>query len=72
MAHCDDPDIYEDPVPSDAELDYRDEMTQLDELTQIINTVSHPEYLMPRRTRLRVPSGPYRVLSAAEKDTIAA
>ena len=71
MAHCDEvgPFDAEYHAPEE-ELDYRDEMQALEEITQVINTVSNPEYLMPRRIRLRVPSGPYRILSNAEKDTI--
>ena len=38
--------------------------------TMLMREVTAPSYVMPRRIRSRIPSGPYRILSADELATI--
>ena len=42
-----------------------------DSMNRVVAEVTSPAYVMPRRIRLRVPSGPYRILTKAEKRTMA-
>ena len=41
-----------------------------DSMNRLANEVTSPNYVMPRRIRLRVPSGPYRVLDSEEKEVL--
>ena len=41
-----------------------------DSMNMVAADVTSCSYVMPRRIRLRVPSGPYRILTKAEKDTL--
>ena len=62
----DDPDIY----ATEEECEDHAETSALDATNCLITTVTCVDYQMPRRVRSRLPSGPYRILSEAEKDTI--
>ena len=62
----DDPDLY----ATEEECDEHAETSALDATNCLITTVTCVDYQMPRRVRCRLPSGPYRILSVAERDTI--
>lgn len=56
---------------SEDELDEREAAASADDTLQLVNLITHPEYVMPRRIRSRMPSGPYRICSEDELDLIA-
>ena len=72
-AKNDEPGMFEaDYEASDDELNQREADAAADETLQLVNLITHPEYVMPLRIRSRMPSGPYRVCTEEELDFIAA
>ena len=66
LTQQDDPDLY----ATEEEVDDHAETAELDATNCLITEVTSVDYQMPRRLRCRMPSGPYRILSDSEKDTI--
>ena len=66
LTQQDDPDLY----ATEDEMIEHAESAELDATNCLITTVTCVDYQMPRRLRCRLPSGPYRILSESEKDTI--
>ena len=67
----DEPGMFEESyAESEEELEEQVEAAINDSMNRIASDVTSPSYVMPRRIRLRVPSGPYRVLTKAEKETM--
>ena len=64
--------MFEDEyAKTNEELESQVESAINDSMNRLASDVTSPSYVMPRRIRLRVPSGPYRILTAVEKATIA-
>ena len=55
---------------TDAELEAQVTSEVNDSMNRIAADVTSPEYVLPRRIRLRVPSGPYRILNSEEKEIL--
>ena len=55
---------------TEEELDDHAEDSELDATNCLITTVTSIDYQMPRRQRIRIPSGPYRRVTQEERDTI--
>ena len=55
---------------TEAELESQVDAAINDSMNRLASEVTSPAYVMPRRIRLRVPSGPYRILDAEEKDVL--
>ena len=70
-ASPDEPGMFEaDYAETDEEADYQAEQVGNDATTMLMREVLSPAYVMPRRIRCRIPSGPYRILSASEREII--
>lgn len=68
---ADEPGMFEESyAESEDELEEQVEAAINDSMNRIASDVTSPAYVVPRRIRLRVPSGPYRVLTKAEKKTM--
>ena len=50
--------------------DYQADLVADSAQNMLLREVTSPDYVMPRRIRCRIPSGPYRILSADEKEII--
>ena len=71
IAHASEPGMFEEGYEhSSDEIDYSDPDSAATQASWMANLVTDPEYVCPRRIRCRMPSGPYRILSANEKATI--
>ena len=70
---ADDPGLYDDDGSELAEedIDYHHQLAEFDATNDMITTVTSINYQMPKSTRCRIPSGPYRVISTEERDFIA-
>ena len=70
---ADDPGLYDEDGSEMAEedIEYHHELAEFDATNALIRTVTSIEYQMPKSTRCRIPSGPYRVVSTDERDFIA-
>ena len=55
---------------TEAELEAQVTSAINDFMNRIASDVTTPAYTMPRRIRLRVPSGPYRILTSEEKEVL--
>lgn len=67
----DEPGMFEsDYADTEEEADYQAEQAGNDATTMMLREVLSPAYVMPRRIRCRIPSGPYRILSATEREII--
>ena len=60
----------EDYAATEEELEEQIEASVNDPMNRVAAEVTSAAYVMPRRIRVRIPSGPYRILSAAEKEVI--
>ena len=70
---ADEPGMFESDYEDTEEgADYQADHEGNSATTMLMNEVTSPSYVMPRRIRLRVPSGPYRILSASEREIIEA
>ena len=68
---ADEPGMFESDYEDTEEgADYQADHDGNSATTMLMHEVTSPSYVMPRRIRLRVPSGPYRILSADEHDII--
>ena len=69
---ADDPGLFDaDGVETTEEdVNYHYAQAELDATNDLIATVTSVEYQMPRSTRCRIPSGPYRCISSEERDLI--
>ena len=61
----------DDYAETEAELEAQVESAINDSMNRIASEITSPAYTMPRRIRLRVPSGPYRILNSEEKEVLA-
>ena len=70
----DDPGLYteEGELITDADVDYFHDLAVHDPLNQLTTLVTCIDYQMPRRARVRIPSGPYRRMTDDERDEITA
>ena len=70
---ADDPGVYNSDGEefSAADQDYHYELAEGDALNDLVSLVTSVDYQMPFRTRCRIPSGPYRVITSEERDLIA-
>ena len=67
----DDPGLYSDyGIIPDEDVDYHHEITSLNAINDIIDTVTDVNYQRPNRSRMRIPSGPYRIMTEDERDEI--
>lgn len=69
---ADDPGVYDEDGAeiSAADQDYHYALAEDDATNDLISLVTSVDYQMPFRTRCRIPSGPYRVISPDERDLI--
>lgn len=68
---ADEPGMFESDYESTEEgADYQADLEGDSATTMLMREVTSPAYVMPRRIRSRIPSGPYRILSADELATI--
>ena len=71
VAHQNEPGMFDAEYHvSEDELARREKEEADSELNQLVNLVTHPEYVLPLRIRTRQSSGPYRIVTQDEKDTI--
>ena len=70
---ADDPGLYSEDGSELAEedIEYHHQLAEFDATNALITTVTSINYQMPKSTRCRIPSGPYRVVSTEERDFIA-
>lgn len=70
---ADDPGLYDDDgvETTAADQDYHYALAEDDATNDLISLVTSVDYQMPFRTRCRIPSGPYRVITPDERDLIA-
>ena len=68
----DDPGLYTEDgqLITDADVDYFHDLAVHDPLNQLTSLVTCIDYQMPRRARVRIPSGPYRRMTEDERDEI--
>ena len=73
-AVADDPGLFDETGEEVSEVDLENHyaLAAYDSTNELITTVTCVDYQMPRNTRCRMPSGPYRVLTEDERDLIAA
>ena len=69
---ADDPGLFnsEGEEVTEAEIEDHYAEAELDATNDLIRTVTSVNYQMPRSTRCRIPSGPYRYISDDERDLI--
>ena len=70
---ADDPGLFDSDgtESSAADQDYHYALAEDDACNDLISLVTSVDYQMPFRTRCRIPSGPYRVITPEERDLIA-
>lgn len=65
------PGMFEDDyAETEAELESQVSAAINDSMNRLASEVTSPAYVVPRRIRLRVPSGPYRILDSEEKEVL--
>ena len=68
---ADEPGMFEDDYEETEDgADYQADLVADSAQNMLLREVTSPDYVMPRRIRCRIPSGPHRILSADEKEII--